>query len=92
MNAPAVLARGLHKRFVVKPASPAQVDALLETLVALAAEVVLRWALQKGQAVIPKSGNAEHIASNLALFDFVLSEEEVAAIDALDGVVPEKEV
>jgi diketogulonate reductase-like aldo/keto reductase len=55
-----------------------------------AAQVVLRWALQKGQAVIPKSGNAEHIASNLALFDFSLSEEEVAAIDAMDGVVPEK--
>jgi len=49
-----------------------------------AAEVVLRWHVQQGRSVIPKSFRAERIAENFALFDFALSTEELAAIDALD--------
>lgn len=49
------------------------------------AQVTLRWELQHGIAVIPKSVTAERIVSNLALFDFELSADEMTAIDDLDG-------
>ena len=48
------------------------------------AQVILRWNLQKGVAVIPGSGNPEHIRENIALFDFELSAEEMKRIAALD--------
>jgi 2,5-diketo-D-gluconate reductase B len=48
------------------------------------AQVALRWLLQKdGVAAIPRSSNAERIAQNLDVFDFALSEEEIARIAAL---------
>ncbi len=47
-------------------------------------QVALRWALQKGSVVIPKSVNRERIAANAAIFDFELSGEEMASLDALD--------
>jgi diketogulonate reductase-like aldo/keto reductase len=49
-----------------------------------AAQVMLRWHLQAGRAVIPKSTKPARIAENLDVFDFVLTLEQVAAIDALD--------
>jgi diketogulonate reductase-like aldo/keto reductase len=48
------------------------------------AQVILRWDLQNGVVVIPKSVNADRIASNAQLFDFELSAEDMARIDALD--------
>jgi 2,5-diketo-D-gluconate reductase A len=48
------------------------------------AQVMLRWGLQQGRSVIPKSTRPERIAENFAVFDFELSEAELAAIDALD--------
>lgn len=48
------------------------------------AQVILRWNLQKGVAVIPGSSNPGHIRENTELFDFALSEEEMAKINALD--------
>ena len=45
---------------------------------------MLRWHLQQGQSVIPKSTNPQRIAENIDVFDFELSAEELAAIDALD--------
>jgi 2,5-diketo-D-gluconate reductase A len=48
------------------------------------AQVILRWHLQQGHIVIPKSLHRERMEENLAVFDFELSAEEVAAIDALD--------
>ncbi len=47
-------------------------------------QVVLRWILQKGIITIPKSVHPERIRENAAVFDFSLSEEEIACIDALD--------
>jgi len=47
------------------------------------AQVVLRWHLEHGIPVIPKSANRERIASNFDLFGFSLSDAEVARIDAL---------
>ncbi|NVC25514.1 aldo/keto reductase [Kocuria salina] len=48
------------------------------------AQVMLRWHLQEGRSVIPKSTKAHRIAENFEVFDFQLSDEEMAAIDALD--------
>ena len=49
------------------------------------AQVVLRWALQRGAAVIPRSTKPRHIAANRALHDFSLTEAQLRAVDALDG-------
>ena len=48
------------------------------------AQVMLRWHLQRGRSVIPKSTKPQRIAENIDVFDFDLSSEELAAIDALD--------
>lgn len=48
------------------------------------AQVVLRWHLQQGRAVVPKSVRAERIAENARIFDFRLSPDEMATIDALE--------
>ena len=47
------------------------------------AQVVLRWHLQHGIAVIPKSSHRERITSNFALSGFSLDEAEMARLDAL---------
>jgi 2,5-diketo-D-gluconate reductase B len=48
------------------------------------AQVALRWLLQKGiVAPIPRSANAQRIADNLDVFDFSLTDDDVARIDAL---------
>jgi len=48
------------------------------------AQVMLRWHLQQGRSVIPKSTKPHRIAENLDVFDFDLTADELAAIDALD--------
>ncbi|GMH43423.1 hypothetical protein BSKO_11345 [Bryopsis sp. KO-2023] len=48
------------------------------------AQVLLRWGLQKGQVVIPRSTNEQRVRENLDLFSFALSEEAMAQLDALD--------
>lgn len=47
-------------------------------------QIVLRWDLQKGIVTIPKSARKERINSNSEIFDFILSEEDMIAINALD--------
>ena len=49
-----------------------------------AAQVILRWDLQRGVVVIPGSGNPEHIKENLDLFGFELTAAEMDAMAALD--------
>src|SRR5438552_13552342 len=46
--------------------------------------VMLRWGLQQGRSVIPKSTKPGRIAENIDVFDFELSVEELSAIDGLD--------
>ena len=48
------------------------------------AQVILRWHIQAGNIVIPGSKNPAHIKDNFDLFDFSLTEEEMAKITALD--------
>ncbi|WP_229675326.1 aldo/keto reductase [Pseudarthrobacter scleromae] len=48
------------------------------------AQVMLRWHLQRGRSVIPKSTNAERIAQNIDVFDFALTDDQLKNIDALD--------
>ena len=48
------------------------------------AQVVLRWHLQNGNIVFPKSNSRERIAENLDLFDFELTDAEVAALSDLE--------
>lgn len=48
------------------------------------AQVILRWNLQKGVVVIPGSSNPDHIQENTELFDFELTSDEMAQINALD--------
>lgn len=48
------------------------------------AQVMLRWALQRGIPVIPKSTHRERIIENSRVFDFSLSEEDMARLDGLD--------
>ena len=62
-----------------------------ETIVGIAeahgktpAQVMLRWGLQQGRSVIPKSTRPARMAENLAVFDFEFTGAELAAIAALD--------
>lgn len=48
------------------------------------AQIILRWHIQDGNIVIPGSKNPAHIQDNFDLFDFSLTEEEMAKIAALD--------
>ena len=48
------------------------------------AQVVLRWQLQRGIICIPKSVNPDRIRQNIDVFDFELTADDMAAINALD--------
>lgn len=48
------------------------------------AQVVLRWAVQRGNTVVPKSANADRIKQNISLFDFELTEDEMASVSGLN--------
>jgi diketogulonate reductase-like aldo/keto reductase len=89
--------RAFHDRFgiVTESWSPlGRGQGLLEqdTVVAIAAahgrtpaQVVLRWHLQLGLAVIPKSTHAERIRANIDVFGFALDDDEMAALSALSA-------
>jgi 2,5-diketo-D-gluconate reductase A len=64
-------------------------DGTIETIAAhhdrTPAQVILRWHLQVGNVVIPKSATPQRIRENFELFDFALSEDDMAAIERLDA-------
>lgn len=47
-------------------------------------QVILRWLIQQGIAVIPKTWNVQHLEENISIFDFSLTDEEMTLIDSLD--------
>lgn len=47
-------------------------------------QIILRWHIQAGNIVIPGSKNPDHIRDNFALFDFALTDEEMARVSAVD--------
>ncbi len=49
------------------------------------AQVLLRWALQKGLSIIPKSVNPDHIAQNIEL-DFEISSKQMGLLDSIEKV------
>jgi 2,5-diketo-D-gluconate reductase A len=60
------------------------ITAVAERLGKTPAQVVLRWHLQRGHIVFPKSTTPERIKENFELFDFELSGDDVEQINALD--------
>lgn len=48
------------------------------------AQVILRWHIQEGNVIFPKSTSPAHIADNMAIFDFALTDDEIAQIKGLD--------
>lgn len=47
-------------------------------------QIILRWHIQEGNIVFPKSANPQHIKDNINIFDFELTNEEIASIRGLD--------
>ena len=60
------------------------VIAAAQRIGATAAQVVLRWGIQRGTAVIPKTSNPQRLVENLHLSELSLNEDEMAAISALN--------
>ena len=60
------------------------VTAAAERLGKTPAQIVLRWGVQRGTAIIPKTTKPERMRENLAIFDFELSDDEMAGISALN--------
>lgn len=48
------------------------------------AQVILRWHIQEGTIVFPKTTNPAHMADNIDIFDFELTDDEMARVRALD--------
>jgi diketogulonate reductase-like aldo/keto reductase len=61
-----------------------QVARIAERLGRTPAQVLIRWSLQRDLVVLPKSTHRERIEQNAQVFDFELSDEDMAALDGLD--------
>jgi diketogulonate reductase-like aldo/keto reductase len=59
------------------------IEAIARTHGRSAAQVTLRWIVQQGLVAIPKTSKVERLSENLAIFDFALSEAEMAQMSAL---------
>ena len=79
-----IVARGLQPARYGPPSGQPRVAEVAERAGRTPAQVLLRWCLQHGVPVIPKSTHRERIEENARIFDFTLSEDDMAALDALD--------
>jgi diketogulonate reductase-like aldo/keto reductase len=75
----APFAEGKHDIF-----NPPTIQAIAEAHHKTTGQVILRWLLQRGITVIPKSVHPERMAENMAVFDFELSTSEMATLASLD--------
>lgn len=80
----APLGQGSRNEMFREPAVLALAEKYRKTPV----QILLRFLTQKGIAVIPRSTQPEHIKENFNLFDFALTEEEMAQLTALDKQEP----
>ena len=48
------------------------------------AQILLRWGVQRGTSIVPKSSNVDRLKENLAIFNFTLSEAEMLSISGLN--------
>jgi diketogulonate reductase-like aldo/keto reductase len=62
----------------------ATVVAIAQAVGKTPAQVLIRWSLQRGFVVIPKSSNKERIHENAAVFDFSLSDDQMKKLDGLE--------
>lgn len=83
---------GALSYFEIDMAKPADSILTEETITEIAnahgktpAQVVLKWGVQRGTAIIPKSSNAGRMAENLAITDFDLTDDQMAAISGLNA-------
>ena len=82
---------GAQSYFSLGMADPAEsvlgnsiVADIAETVGKTPAQVVLRWGVQRGTSVIPKTSSVARMRENINIFDFELTLEQMAAIDSLD--------
>jgi diketogulonate reductase-like aldo/keto reductase len=61
-----------------------QVTRIADRVGRTSAQVLIRWSLQRGLVVLPKSTHSERIEQNAQVFDFELSAEDMTALDGLD--------
>lgn len=80
----APLGQGNRKEMYQEPA----VLALAAKYGKTPAQILLRFLTQKGIAVIPRSTQPQHMRENIALFDFALTDAEMAQLSALDRKAP----
>lgn len=63
---------------------------IAESLGKTVAQVIIRWHIQRGDVVLPRSSNEGRIAQNLDVFDFKLSNDNMATIAALDDLAEDE--
>jgi diketogulonate reductase-like aldo/keto reductase len=93
LNQAALRAVNAGRGVVTEAYGPLGVGRLLDnpTIVSVAeahgktpAQVLIRWSIQLGNVVIPRSSSPERVRSNLDVFDFELTDDEMATINGLD--------
>jgi diketogulonate reductase-like aldo/keto reductase len=93
LNQAALRAVNTARDVVTEAYGPLGVGRLLDnpTIVSVAethgktpAQVLIRWSIQLGNVVIPRSSSPERVKSNLEVFDFELTDDEMATLNGLD--------
>jgi len=93
LNQSALRAVNAGRGIVTEAYGPLGVGRLLDnpTIVSIAeahgktpAQVLIRWSIQLGNIVIPRSSSPERVKSNLAVFDFELTDDEMTTLNGLD--------